>query len=71
MSDKAVTCEFLDGCAFFNKYKEILGVAYNGFISMYCNGPKMEKCHRRSYRIEKGQPPADDMLPNGAQYIPG
>jgi hypothetical protein len=70
MSDETVTCEFLSGCAFFNKYKEPLGAAYDGFVALYCNGPKLEVCKRRQYRIEKGEPPAEDMLPNGAKYVP-
>jgi hypothetical protein len=71
MSDGTAFCEFLAGCAFFNKYKESLGTAYDGFVNMYCKGPKLESCHRRIYRIEEGGPPSDDMLPNGATYVHG
>ncbi len=70
MSNVAESCEFLGGCAFFNKYKEPLGAAYDGFVALYCKGQKMEDCQRRAYRLEKGEPPADDMLPNGATYMP-
>lgn len=63
-------CDFFKGCAFFNKYKERLGAAYDGFVTMYCDGLKMEDCKRRQYRLEKGEPPVDDMLPNGIRYIP-
>lgn len=70
MSDQTVSCEFLSGCAFFNKYKESLGAAYDGFVAMYCNGKKLEECKRRQYRITNDRPPADDMLPNGAIYKP-
>ena len=70
MSDEAVTCQFLSACAFFNKYKESLGSAYDGFVALYCKGPKLEQCKRRQYRIENGLPPDDDMLPNGTKYIP-
>ena len=70
MSDESIACEFLSGCAFFNKYKEALGPAYDGFVALYCKGPKLEDCKRRIYRLEKGEPPADDMLPSGASYVP-
>ena len=64
-------CEFLGGCAFFNEYKEILGSgAYKGFVSMYCDGKRMEECKRRQYRLEHGKPPAVDMLPNGVTFHP-
>ena len=71
MSEEKVSCEFLGGCAFFNKFKESLGAAYDGFVTMYCKGPRLESCHRRVYRLQNGKPPADDMLPNGAKYVPG
>lgn len=63
-------CEFLQNCAFFNKYKEKLGAAYNGFVIIYCKGNKMEECKRRQYRIEHGKPPHDEMLPSGADFSP-
>ena len=63
-------CEFLDGCAFFNKHKEALGSAYDGFVRKYCDGPKMDDCKRRQYRITNGKPPSEDMLPNGTTYRP-
>jgi hypothetical protein len=70
MSKSATICEFLEGCAFFNKYKESLGPAYDGFVSLYCRGPKLEDCRRRQYRLEKGEPPSEEILPNGAMYTP-
>jgi hypothetical protein len=70
MADDTDHCDFLNGCAFFNKYKEQLGSAYDGFVAMYCKGPKLENCKRRQYRIANGEPAADDMLPNGATYKP-
>lgn len=70
MKGVAMECEFLQGCAFFNKYKEILGPAYDGFVIIYCKGKKMEECKRRQYRIEHGTPPFDEMLPSGATYHP-
>ena len=70
MSGEKTSCEFLSGCAFFNKYKEALGSAYDGFVALYCSGPKLEACHRRIYRLAEGKPPADDILPNGTRYVP-
>lgn len=70
MSEQKPACQFLEGCAFFLKYKERLGGAYDGFVSRYCKGPKLEECKRRQFRLEKGAPPAEDMLPNGAIFVP-
>ena len=70
MSDAKAGCEFLAGCAFFNKYKDTLGPAYDGFVALYCKGPKLEECKRRIYRISEGEPPAEEMLPNGMNYVP-
>jgi len=70
MSDETAGCEFLNGCAFFNKYKDTLGAAYDGFVALYCHGPRLEDCKRRIFRINKGEPPAEDMLPNGMKYVP-
>jgi hypothetical protein len=63
-------CEYLEGCAFFNKYKESLGPAYDSFVIIYCRGSKLEECRRRQYRLEHGKPPAEDMLPSGATFHP-
>ena len=68
MSKEKKTCQFLDKCAFFRKYKQHLGGAYHGFVSMYCRGPKLEECKRRQFRLEKGVPPSDEMLPNGKTF---
>jgi hypothetical protein len=70
MTVEKISCEFLSGCAFFNKYKDTLGPAYDGFVALYCSGPKLEDCKRRVHRLANGKPPADDMLPNGVKYVP-
>jgi hypothetical protein len=70
MTDDREACQFLDKCAFFIQYKDLLGSAYDGFVRMYCKGPRLEKCKRRQFRLEKGVPPAQDMLPNGAKFVP-
>lgn len=58
-------CELLDKCGFFAKYKETSDVACKGFIALYCKGPKLDECKRKEHRKQHGQPPADNMLPNG------
>jgi len=70
MTDERPTCQFLENCAFFIQYKHLIGSAYEGFVRMYCKGPRLEQCKRRQFRLEKGVPPAQDMLPNGAQFVP-
>lgn len=58
-------CELLEKCGFFGKYKETSDVACRGFIALYCKGPKLNECKRKEHRALHGQPPADNMLPNG------
>ena len=58
-------CELLDVCGFFKKYQHVKETACKGFINMYCNGPKMDECMRKKYRMEHGVAPPDDMLTNG------
>lgn len=61
----AKECELLAACDFFKKYQRTKDLACKGFISQYCKGPKMDECKRKKYRVEHGQPPPDDMMPNG------
>jgi hypothetical protein len=66
MSDN---CELLDSCGFFKKYRNTKESACLGFISQYCNGPKMNQCERKKYREANGTPPPDDMMPNGYTIV--
>jgi hypothetical protein len=61
-------CELLEKCGFFRKYKAQNDTACRGFIRMYCNGPQMDECRRKAYRMQHGAPPTDDMMPNGALF---
>ena len=58
-------CELLAKCGFFKKYQEAKNLACKGFINKYCKGSDMDECKRKAYRKEHGEPPADDMMPNG------
>jgi hypothetical protein len=62
-------CELLANCGFFHKYQTSLDMACRGFIKVYCKGPKKDECQRKMCRIERGVPPADEMLPTG-QMMP-
>jgi hypothetical protein len=64
------TCDLLDKCGFFQKHQKSSWAACQGFITLYCQGPKMEECKRKAYRKEHGAPPPDDLLPSG-QMIKG
>ena len=63
-------CELLEACGFFQKYRNTLNLACRGFIKTYCQGPRMDECARKEYRIKHGTPPDDEMLPSG-QMLPG
>ncbi|MFZ2491419.1 MAG: hypothetical protein WA208_08030 [Thermoanaerobaculia bacterium] len=62
-------CENLLRCGFFIKYQETLDLACRGFINQYCSGPKQLECARRTFKVQHGHPPDDDMLPSG-QMMP-
>ena len=64
-----MSCELLKTCGFFAKYKESLDMACRGFITQYCEGPKMEECARKEYRRQHGESPVVDMMPSG-QMVP-
>ncbi|WP_456325515.1 methyl-accepting chemotaxis protein [Desulfonauticus submarinus] len=62
---KGMECELLPKCGFFKKYAGSKDSLIKGFINSYCKGPYMEECKRKQYRQEHGEPPSDDMMPNG------
>ena len=64
-----VNCELLGTCGFFSKYQNSLNMACKGFLKTYCEGPKMDECKRKEFRVANGHPPDDDMLPTG-QMMP-
>lgn len=63
------SCELLDRCGFFLKYRDSLNLACRGFIRLYCTGEKIGQCERKKYRQQHGAPPVDDMMPSG-QLVP-
>ena len=65
----ASECELLEKCGFFREFQNINELACRGFINRYCKGPDMNKCQRKEYRQKHGNPPPDDMMPNGRMYI--
>ncbi len=58
-------CNRLKTCGFIRKWSTTKQLACKGFISMYCRGEKQALCKRKKYFKENGEPPPDDMLPNG------
>ncbi|HEY0591379.1 MAG TPA: hypothetical protein VGF40_06405 [Thermoanaerobaculia bacterium] len=58
-------CELIEQCGFFRKYGATLSLACKGFIALYCRGPAMDDCFRKAYRMAHGEPPDDDVMPNG------
>jgi hypothetical protein len=62
-------CEFLAECGLFTKHQPTNDLACQGFIKMYCQGPKMGECKRLEHRLRNGMPPSDDMLPSGNMLL--
>lgn len=58
-------CPNLVNCGFIKKYGESKSLAVKGFISMYCKSVKQDECKRKEYKKINGNPPVDEMLPNG------
>jgi hypothetical protein len=63
------TCELLNNCGFFRKYKSTKNSECQSFIAMYCGGFKMRECKRREYRKSHGKLPSDDMMPTGQMLV--
>ncbi len=62
----AKRCELLDRCGFFASFKNHSEVEKQGWIKRYCeNYVKSANCERKKIRRKTGQPPADNMAPNG------
>ena len=62
-------CYLLEQCGFLRKYEHTHDLACQGFMNVFCHGPKNDECARMKYRAEHGGPPEDDMLPTG-QIMP-
>lgn len=63
--NKQSDCELLEKCGFFKKYRDKDKNITNGFMRLYCQGPKKEECERKKYRKKYGKAPDDDMMPDG------
>ena len=64
-------CEKLKICGFFKKYTEMKSLVCKGFIRSYCEGGLQNECKRKEYSEMHGEPPPDDMMPNGRYVISG
>jgi hypothetical protein len=62
-------CELLEKCGFFKKYRSVDNEVCETLIAMYCKGSMMDKCKRKEYQNEHGEPPLDDMLPDGEMIV--
>jgi hypothetical protein len=61
-----MVCEYYGSCGFFKKHQEIHAEQCRLFEKNYCLGKLHERCERKKFRKEHdGQPPSDDMMPNG------
>jgi hypothetical protein len=61
------TCDRLETCCFFKKYRDRHVATCERLIGEYCNSPeKSLSCARKRIFRETGAPPSDDVLPNGA-----
>lgn len=59
-------CELLEKCGFFLNFKGNTEVARNGWINLFCqNKERSAKCERKKIRAQTGNPPVDNMAPNG------
>lgn len=62
-------CEMLPKCAFFNKHARENPLVCEGLARLYCRGNLQDDCERKRVRMATGQPPPDDMLPNGLKFV--
>jgi hypothetical protein len=58
-------CDKLSTCPFYVKYAKAREIICKGYLAMYCRGPKLADCARRTYKAEHGHPPPDEMTPSG------
>lgn len=58
-------CELLERCGFFKKWASVNETACKGYKKMYCAAESPKVCRRKEYLTSRGEPPPDDMLPNG------
>ncbi len=59
------SCDLLHKCGYFEKYKDSKATLCQGWIRQYCQGPDMNQCKRKLYRLEQGVVPPVDMMPSG------
>ena len=65
--ERIMSCERLEICPFFDKYKDNLAPPdYQLIIESYCEGALMNQCARLVYEKTKGAKPPVNMLPSGA-----
>jgi len=59
------TCEFLEGCRFFNNPDMQSQQDLQDLVDMFCRGAENMECCRRRFFLATGRIPPDGMLPNG------
>jgi hypothetical protein len=65
------SCELLDNCAFFKRFKEDGEVIRQGWINLFCQSTdKSEWCVRKQINKKTGSPPPESMAPTGLM-LPG
>jgi len=62
-------CEFLSKCAFYRTYAKSPGIAWKGFVTVYCLGSRQKECKRKEFFTCRGTSPPQNMLPSG-QLLP-
>lgn len=60
-----MSCEFLEKCPIFERTKK--GILDKVFITLYCEGPQLEKCERRILK-KNGKDVPLVLLPTGEYY---
>ena len=64
-----MTCEKLNTCPFFKKYREDLAPTdYQLLMENYCKGALMSRCARLQYEQKNAQKPPDNLSPIG-EYL--
>jgi len=58
-------CDLLEKCDFFKKNKDRTSKFWKNIQETYCQGFLFPKCERRTFCLETGQTPPDDLMPTG------
>ncbi len=64
------TCEFLEGCRFFNSPLVRNQQNLVDIMDLFCRGTESMECCRKRFLQVTGKTPPDGMLPNGQMLPP-